>query len=91
MGTIRNDIEQLPLDFANGKVDFGEAVVEMATIQTRIALVQDSAPDGDLKTAIDRWALSRQRIMDNFGNESEMDRLKPENNAASDALDERCS
>ncbi len=88
--TIRADIEQTKIDVANGELDLGEAVVEIAMIQARIELVQESAPEGELKETIDRWAVSRQQIMDSLDDENEVDQLKPENDAAADALDKLC-
>ncbi len=92
VNTIRNDISQASSDFVNGKVDFGESLVSIAMIQTRIEIVQDSAPEGDLKAAIDRWALSRQRIIDNTSENAQLtEENDVENKAAADALDKMCA
>jgi hypothetical protein len=91
VGTISDDISQASSDFVNGKVDFGESLVAIAMIQTRIEIVQDSVPEGDLKTAVDRWASSRQRIFDDTGENAQlMTENKTENEAAFIALDKMC-
>ncbi len=91
VNTIRNDIEQNKIDLANGELDFGEAIVEFGMIQTRIEIVQESAPEGDLKIAIDRWASSRQRIFDDTGENVQLTKEnETENEAAADALDKMC-
>jgi hypothetical protein len=91
VNTIRNDIEQNKIDLANGELDFGEALVEFGTIQARIEIVQESAPEGDLKVAVDRWASSRQRIFDDTGENAQLtEENETENDAAADALDKMC-
>jgi hypothetical protein len=91
VNTIRNDIEQNKIDLANGELDFGEALVEFGMIQARIEIVQESAPEGDLKVAVDRWASSRQRIFDDTGENAQLtEENETENDAAADALDKMC-
>ncbi len=85
--TIRNDIRQTQLDVANGKLDLPKGMIELAMIQTRIELVQRSAPEGDLKASIDRWAASRQGVSDNPSKEAQ---LLAENDAAVKALEKKC-
>ncbi len=68
-----------------------EAFDELFTIQTRIRIVQDSVPEGDLKVAINRWALSRQRIFDDMGDNAQLtEENETENDAAADALKKMC-
>ncbi len=91
VNTITDDISQANSDFVNGKFDFGESLVVIAMIQSRIEIVQESVPEGDLKAAIDRWALSRQRIIDDTGENAQLTTdNETENEAAADALDKMC-
>lgn len=90
--SIRDDIRKIQVDVAEGKMDIGKGIVEVAMIQTRIGLVQQGAPEGDLKVAIDRWALSRQRIIDNPTAEGTLGaQLTDENEEAFTALDKKCA
>ncbi len=84
---IRNDIEQAKIDMVNGDLDMGEAMLEFGMIRTRIEFLQESVPEGDLKEAIDRWALSRQMMSEGEGDETQM---KEENDAAVIALEKMC-
>ncbi len=91
VNTISADISQTNTDFVNGELDMSEAFDELITIQTRIRIVQDSVPEGDLKVAINRWALSRQRIFDDMGDNAQLtEENKTENDAAADALEKMC-
>ncbi len=92
VSTIRDDIRQNQLDVVNGKKSLNESLAEIGMIQVRIELVQQFAPDGNLKEAIDRWSLSRQRIIDAIGDDDQKqnDRLMIENEAAVEALDKFC-
>ncbi len=91
VNTISADISQTNTDFVNGELDMSEAFDELFTIQTRIRIVQESVPEGDLKVAINRWALSRQRIFDDMGDNAQLtEENETENDAAADALKKMC-
>ncbi len=91
VNTISDDISQTNANFVNGELDMGEAFGELVTIQTRIRIVQDSVPEGDLKAAVDRWASSRQRIFDDTGENAQLTtENETENDAAADALEKMC-
>ncbi len=92
VSTIRDDIRQNQLDVVNGKKNLSESLAEIGMIQVRIELVQQFAPDGDLKEAVTRWGLSRQRIIDAIGDndQNQSNRLMIENEAAVEALDKVC-
>ncbi len=91
VNTISADISQTNTDFVNGELDMSDAFDELFTIQTRIRIVQESVPEGDLKVAINRWALSRQRIFDDMGDNAQLtEENETENDAAADALKKMC-
>lgn len=92
VSTIRDDIRKNQLDVANGKKSLNESLAEIGIIQVRIELVQQFAPDGNLKEAVNRWGLSRQRVIDAIGDDdqNQSSRLMIENEAAVEALDKVC-